>query len=102
MGDLAGLLAAVDGFDWDEHDSVKIWTKHAVSTAECEEVLLGAPRVVGDEPHAGAERRFAAFGETSTGRRLAVVFTLRGTRLRVITARDPSRRERRELDHGAT
>jgi uncharacterized protein len=93
-------LAAVDGFDWDEHNSRKIWTKHAVSPLECEEVFLGAPRVLADPAHSGAERRFVAFGATATGRRLAVVFTLRGSRLRVVTARDQSRRERRELDHG--
>jgi uncharacterized DUF497 family protein len=79
---------------------MKIWTKHAVSRPECEEVFLGAPRVVADETHSGAERRFVAFGATATGRRLAVVFTLRGSRLRVITARDQCRRERRELEHG--
>jgi uncharacterized DUF497 family protein len=100
MTDLAGQLAAVEGFDWDEHNSTKVWTKHAVSPHECEEVFLGTPRVVADAAHSGAERRFVAFGATATGRRLAVIFTLRGARLRVVTARDQSRRERRELDHG--
>ena len=102
MASLDERLAAVEGFDWDEHNSRKIWTKHAVSPLECEEAFFGAPRVLADPVHSGSERRFVAFGATATGRRLAVVFTLRGRRLRVVTARDQSRRERRELDHGET
>ncbi len=102
MASLGERLAAVEGFDWEEHNSRKIWTKHAVSPLECEEVFFGAPRVLADPVHSGSERRFVAFGATATGRRLAVDFTLRGSRLRVVTARDQSRRERRELDHGAS
>lgn len=90
-------FAGVTGFEWDEHDARKIRNRHAVEPSECEEVLLREPRIVRDEPHSGAEARFVAFGPTATGRRLAVVFTVRGSRLRVVTARDQSRRERREL-----
>lgn len=90
-------FAGIAGFDWDEHDSRKIRDRHAVEPSECEEVLLHEPRIVRDEAHSSHEARFVAFGPTATGRRLAVVFTLRGTRLRVVTARDQSRRERREL-----
>lgn len=92
------LLAGVLGLEWDEHNVGKIRAKHAVEPGECDEVLLGMPRVVQDLAHSRHEPRYAAFGPTSTGRRLAVVFTLRGAQLRVVTARDQSRRERRELD----
>jgi uncharacterized DUF497 family protein len=40
--------------------------------------------------------RFYALGRTDGERRLFVVFTLRGTRIRVISARDMSRKERDE------
>lgn len=90
-------LAGVTGFEWNEHNSGKIRHRRAVEPSECEEVLLLLPRIVRDATHSVQEARFIAFGPTATGRRLAVVFTLRGTRLRVVTARDQSRRERKEL-----
>ena len=51
--------------------------------------------VAADARHSGQEARYAALGRTTAGRWLAVVFTIRGTLIRVISARDMSRRERR-------
>jgi hypothetical protein len=48
-----------------------------------------------DEQHSTEERRYAALGQTNAGRRLSIVFTIRRTLVRVISARDMSRRERR-------
>ena len=53
--------------------------------------ILVAP----DAAHSQKERRFAALGKTNADRRLAIVFTFRGTLVRVISARDMSKRERR-------
>jgi uncharacterized DUF497 family protein len=53
-------------------------------------VALGGAR------HARAEERLAALGRTALGRLLSIVFTFRGDRIRVISARDMSRKERRE------
>jgi len=92
-------LAGIDGFDWDEHNITKIQAKHGVQPLECEEVFRLEPRLVEDPGHSRGELRYAAFGQTRTGRALALVFTLRGTRIRVVTARDQSRKERRELAH---
>ncbi len=47
------------------------------------------------ERHSEHEERFYALGQTDVGRRLFVVFTLRGRRIRVISARDVSRKERK-------
>lgn len=44
--------------------------------------------------HSWAEERYFALGHTDSGRLLLKVFTLRGTRVRVISARLMSRRER--------
>jgi uncharacterized DUF497 family protein len=51
-----------------------------------------------DTGHSQQEERFYALGRTDRGRRLYAVFTLRGKMLRVITARDMSRKERRVYD----
>jgi uncharacterized DUF497 family protein len=90
-------LAALDGIDWDDSNTAKIRRQHRVEAFECEEVLLGAPRVLVDEGHSRDEDRWIALGATATGRRLSVVFAIRGRRIRVVTARDQSRRERKEM-----
>ncbi len=48
-----------------------------------------------DSAHSREEARHYALGQTSVGRKLFVVFTIRGERIRVISARTMSRRERR-------
>lgn len=84
----------ITGFLWDEGNSEKNWKRHQVTQAETEQVFLNRPVVVSDDPkHSGAERRFFALGQTDLGRKLAIVFTLRGDLLRVISARPMSRRE---------
>ncbi|MGO9410921.1 MAG: BrnT family toxin [Spirochaetia bacterium] len=48
-----------------------------------------------DESHSKLEQRFAALGRTDFGRQLTVIFTTRGSLLRVISGRPMSGRERR-------
>jgi hypothetical protein len=55
------------------------------------EPLLIAP----DAEHSETEKRWAAWGRTADGRALAIVFTLRGARIRPLSARDMNRKERR-------
>ncbi len=89
-------LAECDGFQWDAGNSGKIWEKHRVAPAECEELFFNQPLVLGDdEKHSGAEERLYALGQTDAGRLLFVAFTVRGHLVRVVSARDMSRRERR-------
>lgn len=99
MADWTEILAAVEGFEWDENNGAKIRERHGVLPHECEEVFAAGPRIAPDPRHSLTEPRHAAFGATRTGRRLAIFFTVRAGRIRVISARDQSRRERRELSH---
>ena len=95
MADLHERLARATGFQWDDGNATKNWSRHEVSQAECEQVFFGAPLVLASDPdHSDAEDRFFALGQTDAGRLLLVVFTLRGTLIRVISARPMSRRER--------
>lgn len=83
------------GFDWDDGILSKMWEKHGVSAAECEEVFFNSPIVSGpDEKHSGQEIRYCVLGQTDSRRRVFIVFTLRRELIRVVTARDISRRER--------
>jgi hypothetical protein len=96
MAALSDLLAGCTGFEWDDGNAAKNWTLHRVAQTESEQVFFNRPVLVAaDARHSGQEARYAALGRTTAGRWLAVVFTTRGTLIRVISARDMSRRERR-------
>lgn len=92
-------LAGATGFDWDDGYAEKNWDKHRVRAAECEQVFFNRPIVVEpDEAHSQEEARYYALGRTDAGRHLFIVFTMRGTSIRVISARDMSRNERQAYD----
>lgn len=94
-------LSECTGFQWDAGNAGKSWELHRVSQAECEQVFFNRPiRVAPDERHSHEEPRRAALGRTDDGRLLTVVFTVRGALVRVISARDMSRRERRVYEQG--
>ena len=89
-------LAKCTGFQWDAGNIDKNWERHQVSAAECEQVFFQRPVLIAaDTKHSQTEPRFAALGHTAAGRLLSIVFTIRGTLIRVISARPMSRRERR-------
>ena len=91
-------LAACTGFEWDFGNRVKSQMKHGVTQAEVEDIFFSSPLVAKDPRHSGSEVRFHALGETSAGRQLLAVFTVRGNRIRIISVRDMSRRERRTYE----
>jgi hypothetical protein len=65
---LAGLIANCVGFEWDEGNLPKIWEKHAVSGAECEQIFFNHPLVAArDEKHSGEEDRYYALGTPMQG-----------------------------------
>ena len=91
------LLGNCTGFDWDEGNLLKNWEKHAVSDAECEQVFFNRPLAAAqDSGHSAAEPRYYVLGQTNSGCRLFLVFTVRGDLIRVISAREISRTERRK------
>ena len=72
-------------------------SKHGVSQREAEQVFFNEPLLVApDAAHSEQELRLHALGKTDAHRLLHLTFTLRGegTLLRVISARDMSRKER--------
>jgi uncharacterized DUF497 family protein len=96
VADLVETLARCTGFQWDAGNADKNWELHRVSRAEAEQVFFNRPiLVVSDNQHSQREPRLAALGQTNEGRRLFIVFTIRDPLIRVISARDQSRQERR-------
>ncbi|MEI8120499.1 MAG: BrnT family toxin [bacterium] len=85
-----------EGFDWSGGNVEKNWDLHHVSPLEAEQVFFNSPLLTGaDDAHSQSEKRFFALGQTDEGRELFIAFTIRGKRLRVVSARDMSRKERR-------
>jgi uncharacterized protein len=94
-------LDQITGFDWDAGNSRKSADKHDVSQAEAESVFFNDPLiVVEDARHSETERQFNALGKTAQNRLLHITFTLRqnGTKVRVISARDMHRKERKAYE----
>ena len=97
-------LERIVGFDWDEGNRRKSSEKHDVVQSEAEQVFLNEPLLLlSDVRHSVAERRLHALGRTNDRRLLQVTFTLRDdeTLIRVISARDMSRKERMIYDQSA-
>ncbi len=89
------VLSEATGFEWDEYNSKKNQDAHGVEPGECEELFFNQPLlVVEDRKHSGMEPRFHAMGASDSGRKMLAVFTLRGSKIRVISVRDMSRKER--------
>jgi uncharacterized DUF497 family protein len=89
-------LPEFTGFEWDEGNVKKNWESHAVTPQEAEQVFFNRPLIVADDPkHSQTERRYYVLGQTDEDRPLFVAFTTRGSLIRVISARNMSRRERK-------
>ena len=93
-------LKLCTGFQWDAGNSEKNWVTHKVTQSECEQVFLNRPILV-DQPlgRQHHEPRYYALGLTENDRRLFIVFTVREEKIRVISARDMSRQERRAYEN---
>lgn len=90
------VFADCIGFDWDEGNSEKNWMLHQVSRNECEQVFFNALTIVGDDIlHSQSEKRWFLLGKTDNQRQLFIVFTMRDRLIRIISARDMSKKEKR-------
>ena len=91
-------FSKLEGFDWDKGnlDHIK---KHKVGYEECEQVFLNRPFLVSkDQAHSKTEDRFEVLGKTNDERLLFVVLTVRKGKIRVVSARDQNRKERRRYE----
>jgi len=87
------------GFQWDQGNIDKNLIKHNVENWESEQLFFNKPLLVLDNPkHSIPEKRWAAFGRTDADRFLVVIFTKRGNLIRVISARDMNKKERKFYD----
>lgn len=82
-------------FEWDEGNRHKNKGKHGVDWREAEEIFANDPLLVSpDASHSTTEKRHHALGVTGKGRWLHITFTVRGEKMRIISARPMSKKER--------
>jgi len=99
MNDRADIVSLAEGFEWDEGNIRKNWEKHRVSHIECEEVFFNSPVIVRkDAQHSTEEDRYFVLGRTDTERLLFLVFTMKRNKIRIISARDMNRKERKTYE----
>jgi uncharacterized DUF497 family protein len=83
-------------FEWDEEKARKNVNKHGVSFDEARSVFDDPLGRIDDDPdHSLAENRELIVGYSRLGRLLLVNFVARGERVRIISARETDRDERR-------
>lgn len=88
-------------FEWDERKARDNLRKHGVSFEEASTVFADPlSSTIADEEHSAMEERSVIIGESNRLRLLVVVFTDRDERIRIISARLPTRRERRDYEEG--
>ena len=88
-------------YEWDKTKSEINFRKHLVSFEEAESVF-GDPLAltIEDETHSFDEKRFTTIGESKAGRVLLVCHTIGEENVRIISARKPSKGERKSYEHG--
>ena len=86
-------------FEWDDSKAKKNIRKHGISFDEATTVF-GDPMAVtyADPEHSIEEYRFLTFGRSSTGRLIAVSHTERGDKIRPISAREMTPKEKRDYE----
>lgn len=95
MKNIYETLRECNGFEWDKYNINKNWEKHRVSPIESEQIFFNNPLFVADDiEHSESEIRFYALGKTDRNRKLFISFTIRNKKIRVISSRDMSKKER--------
>lgn len=87
--------------EWDGNKNRANKRKHKVSFEEAATVFGDPLEITIDDPdHSADEYRFITMGESFDGRLLVVSYMERGGKIRIISARLPTRRERRGYEQG--
>ena len=86
-------------FTWDPIKAAANLRKHGVSFEDASTVFRNLlAKVLPDPTHSEQEERSLIIGHSAVGRLLLVVFRETANRIRIISARDASARERREYE----
>jgi uncharacterized DUF497 family protein len=90
-------------FEWDDEKEKTNFKKHGVSFGEATTVFLDPFVITFDDPdHSVDEERYVDIGRSERGRLLAVIYTERNRKLRLISCRQATQAERRLYEKGSS
>lgn len=90
--------ATILQFEWDQGNEEKNWHKHRVKKGEAEDVFFDPDKQEYPDPnHSEQEERHVVIGKTKRGRLLLVAYTIRNAAIRVVSARDVTKRKEVDL-----
>lgn len=88
-------------FEWDESKAAANEIKHGVSFTEAMTAFADPLSLTAFDPdHSAIEDRFLTMGLSAEGRLLVVAHTDRNGTIRIISAREASRAERKDYEDG--
>ncbi|PSF27377.1 hypothetical protein C7H19_24990 [Aphanothece hegewaldii CCALA 016] len=87
-------MSQIEGFEWDEKKRWSNLKKHGIDFADAYQIFSGDILEIEDQRSNYGEERFLAIGVLD-GQVLAVVYTLRGEQIRLISARKATKDERK-------
>jgi hypothetical protein len=85
---------------WDPLKARANLDKHGVRFADAESVLFDPGALTREDEYAEGEQRFVSVGLDSLGRVLTVVYSYQGEAIRMISARQATKSERRAYEEG--
>lgn len=86
-----------EGFEWDSNKNAANVKKHGIDFASATEVFSDPAMLTLESRHAGEEPRYLGIGKVGA-LTVTVVFTLRGDRVRIISARRSRFEERKRYE----
>jgi uncharacterized protein len=82
-------------FEWDEEKAKANLKKHRIDFDEATTVFTDPFSItINDPDHSGDEQRYIDIGSSAAGRMLLVVYTERGSKIRIISCRKATSTER--------
>ena len=89
-------------FEWDEEKAKANLKKHRVGFDEATTVLIDSFSItIPDPDHSVDEQRYIDIGISDNGRVLVVVYTERGSNIRIISCRKATPSERKLYEEGS-
>ena len=86
------------GFEWDEEKAKENLEKHGIDFADAVTAFEDTMALTMPDPASEEEERFVTLGTDSLERLLVIAYTWRDDRIRLISARKATRRERRRYE----
>ena len=88
-------------FEWDDNKAESNFLKHEISFEEAVTVFADPYLLfTEDSSHSDREEREWAIGEAENGSVLVIIFTMREQKIRIISARKATKKERKRYEEG--